>query len=89
MIPSNYPWMNVLVGLALGLVGVPAARADDARAAPDDNVTSYQFEAESVHGDLRTPYGEILQVRVRGERSSLIRVRENFIAELLKSAERL
>lgn len=51
--------------------------------------TSYDFEDDLVQGDLVRPDGENLMVRRRGARESLIRVREHFVNELLKSVENL
>lgn len=71
---------------ALMLLGVPAgALADE----PGENVTQYSFVDELVQGDLTNPNGEVLTVRPRGERQSLVRARPHFIPELLKSVERL
>ena len=80
----------MVIGLALWAVPALGAHAQDKAAPqPDGNVTSYEFEDESVHGDMYRPGIEVLQVRKRDERNSLIRVRTQFVAELLKSAERL
>ena len=54
-----------------------------------DNTTTYDFEDDLVTGDLVRPDGELLNVRRRGSRTSLIRVREHFIPEMLKSVENL
>ena len=54
-----------------------------------DNTTSYDFEDDLVQGDLVRPDGENLMVRRRGARESLIKIREHFIPELLKSVENL
>ena len=51
--------------------------------------TSYDFEDDLVQGDLVRPDGENLMVRRRGARESLIKIREHFISELLKSVENL
>ena len=51
--------------------------------------TTYDFEDDLVQGDLVRPDGELLNVRRRGRRASLIRVREHFIPEMLKSVENL
>lgn len=51
--------------------------------------TTYDFEDDLVSGDLVRPDGELLNVRRRGSRSSLIRIREHFIPEMLKSVENL
>ena len=57
--------------------------------AQDNAETTYDFEDDLVTGDLVRPDGEMLNVRRRGRRASLIRVREHFIPEMLKSVENL
>ena len=57
--------------------------------AQDGEATTYDFEDDLVQGDLVRPDGELLNVRRRGRRASLIRVREHFIPEMLKSVENL
>lgn len=84
----------LLILLAWMLLGITAsAMAQDAgdAAAPagGDNTTSYDFEDDLVQGDLVRPDGENLMVRRRGARESLIKIREHFIPELLKSVENL
>src|SRR5262249_18682384 len=51
--------------------------------------TNYDFDDDLVNGDLVRPDGEQLTVRRRGERRSLVRLREHFIPEMLKSVEDL
>lgn len=63
--------------------GAPAAGA------PAAGATSYDFEDDLVTGDLVRPDGELLSVRRRGNRASLIQIREHFIPEMLKSVEDL
>jgi hypothetical protein len=69
-------WLNVGVVLAQ---------------APIDpgNVSRYDFEDELVDGGRRNPDGEVLHARPRPEHTSLIRVREHFIHELLHSVQQL
>ncbi len=55
----------------------------------DENATTYDFEDDLVTGDLVRPDGEMLNARRRGARASLIRIREHFIPEMLKSVENL
>jgi hypothetical protein len=69
-------------------VAVPAM-AQDAAPAGGENTTSYDFEDDLVQGDLVRPDGENLMVRRKGARESLIRIREHFVPELLKSVENL
>lgn len=72
--------------LAVTLYVAPA-RAEEPRGPAD--VTEYRFDDDLVRGDLVAPNGEILRSRRRGTRESLIRIREQFVVELLKSIERL
>lgn len=51
--------------------------------------TTYDFEDDLVQGDLVRPDGENLMVRRKGARESLIKIREHFVPELLKSVENL
>lgn len=73
-------FLTVLVGASLV---APVAFAQD------ENATSYDFEDDLVQGDLVRPDGENLMVRRRGARESLIKIREHFIPELIKSVENL
>lgn len=72
---------------ALLFGGLSLASAAPAQA--QDETTTYDFEDDLVSGDLVRPDGELLSVRRRGRRASLIRVREHFIPEMLKSVENL
>jgi len=73
------------------LMAVPAvpAAAQEKGGGGGGDATSYDFEDDLVQGDLVRPDGENLMVRRRGARESLIRIREHFINELLKSVENL
>ena len=51
--------------------------------------TTYNFEDDIVQGDLVRPDGELALARRRGRQTSLIRVREHFVPEMLKSVENL
>ena len=55
----------------------------------EGNTTEYNFDDDVVTGDLVRPDGEMAMARRTGRRSSLIRVREHFIPEMLKSVEDL
>ncbi len=91
-----------LLAFVIGFAAVTTAGAQEA-AAPDPvatagaqeatseptGPTSYDFEDDLVTGDLVRPDGELLSVRRRGRRASLIRIREDFIPEMLKSVEKL
>ena len=74
-----------VLALGLSLTGFAVTGSASAQ----DDGTTYDFEDDLVTGDLVRPDGELLSVRRRGRRASLIRVREHFIPEMLKSVENL
>jgi hypothetical protein len=78
---------QLLIAFALVLPVASPVFAQDAAGGGD--ATTYDFDDEMVSGDLVRPDGEILQVRRRGERASLIQIREHFVPEMLKSVEDL
>ena len=49
--------------------------------------TVYDFDDDVVEGDLVRPDGEFIDTRRGGKISSLIKIRQHFIPEMLKSAE--
>lgn len=81
-----------LLGLVLSLVASTAAAQGNkggAAVTTDNNTTTYNFDDDLVTGDLVRPDGENLIVRKAGKRASLIRIREHFVPEMLKSVEDL
>ena len=77
-------------GILMAAFSAPAF-ADD-KAAGGDNVqykskTVYDFDDDTVEGDLVRPDGEFIDTRKGAKHSSLIKIRENFIPEMIKSAE--
>jgi len=91
----------LIIGFALfgGIALAAAPRAFAQAAAPaaaapagDDNVqykakTVYDFEDDTVEGDLQRPDGELVSSQKKAEHSSLIEIRKDFIPEMLKSLE--
>lgn len=77
--------MLVVAGTVL-MAGPAFAQEDAAGGAA---ATTYDFEDDLVQGDLVRPDGENLMVRRKGARESLIKIREHFVPELLKSVENL
>lgn len=73
-----------------------AGGGDDKAAAAggggDDNVqykakTVYDFEDDTVEGDLQRPDGELVSAQKKAQHSSLIEIRKDFIPEMLKTLE--
>jgi hypothetical protein len=84
--------MILAPSLALAQAKGKAAPAAAPAAAGGDNVTykaktTYDFDDDIVEGDLVRPDGEFVDSRKMAKHSSLIKIRENFIPEMLKSAE--
>ena len=77
--------------IALGVTPVSAQKGP-APAGGADSVqykqkTVYDFDDDLVEGDLVRPDGEFVDTRRAAKHSSLIKIRPDFIPEMLKSAE--
>lgn len=81
--------LAIFGAIAMGAAPVAAQDAAAGGGGDSENTTTYDFEDDLVTGDLVRPDGEMLNVRRRGDRSSLIQIREHFIPEMLKSVEDL
>jgi hypothetical protein len=80
---------TIRIVLAVSLL---AAFASPAIAQPKEQkpkVKVYDFSGDTIEGDLIKPEGSSVDARDFAKHSSLIRIRTNFIAEILKSAEDL
>jgi hypothetical protein len=78
--------------IAVGFVAVAghAASADDKnKGGGTAKVKTYDFSADTIEGDLIKPEGTDVNARDFAKHSSLIRIRTNFIPEIIKSAEDL
>jgi len=64
-----------------------AASGEGGEAVQFQKKTSYDFDDDLVEGDLVRPDGEFIDARRAIKQSSLIKIRDNFVAEMLKSAE--
>lgn len=73
----------LVCGMLLVMSDVASAQAEYAEK------TEYTFDDDVVTGDLVRPDGEMTVVRKKGKERSLIRVRQHFIPEMLKSVEDL
>ena len=90
-------WIACLI-VGVGLMWSATAMAQEAGAALDNggggtpNVivkkeTNYDFEGDDVEGALVKPDGENFNGEARGKTSSLIKIRGDFVPEMLKSVE--
>ena len=78
------------VALAVAVFSVSlAAPAVAQDAPPPKKVKSYDFSGDDLEGDLIKPDGDFIDTRKFASHTSLIRIRKDFIKEILKSAEDL
>ena len=82
-----------VMGVAMSLGGSAMAQtppaAGGAAQAGAQRTQEFNFTDELVQGQLVRPDGETSRVRRRSAGISLIRIREHFIPEMLKSVENL
>ncbi|HKE19800.1 MAG TPA: hypothetical protein VKB80_33220 [Kofleriaceae bacterium] len=67
--------------------GKPKAKPAAARAEEPKKVKSYDFTGDEIDGELVKPDGDFLDTRKFASHTSLIRLRKDFIKEIVKSAE--
>jgi hypothetical protein len=67
----------------------PAAKAAPAAAAATPKTKVYDFSGDTIEGELIKPEGSSVDARDFAKHSSLIRIRKDFIPEIVKSAEDL
>lgn len=77
--------------LVLFMAGVAAAqpKADKGAPAGGGKTKVYDFSGDTIEGDLVKPEGSTVDARDFAKHSSLIRIRKDFIPEIIKSAEDL
>lgn len=79
----------MIIFAVLGLSGVAFAQKKDAAPAGGGKVKVYDFSGDTIEGDLIKPEGSTVDARDFAKHSSLIRIRKDFIPEIIKSAEDL
>jgi hypothetical protein len=62
---------------------------DKAAAAATPKTKVYDFSGDTIEGDLIKPEGSTVDARDFAKHASLIRIRKDFISEIVKSAEDL
>ncbi len=83
---------NALFSILLLALTAGTALADDAKSAANDKagkVKVYDFSGDTIDGDRIRPEGSSVDAREFAKHSSLIRIRKDFIPEIIKSAEDL
>ena len=76
-----------LAAASLFLVAAPASAQNAGDNVQYKSKTVYDFDDDVVEGDLVRPDGEFVDSRKAAKHSSLIKIRADFIPEMLKSAE--
>jgi hypothetical protein len=77
---------NALAQEAAGGAAKPAGGGDEGNTTYKAK-TVYDFEDDTVEGDLQRPDGELVNSLGKTQHSSLIEIRKDFIPEMLKSLE--
>jgi hypothetical protein len=81
--------MKRIIGAVLMAIALSMAGAVSAQGVQYAEQTEYSFDDDLVTGDLVRPDTGDIVVRKKGKERSLIRVRQHFISEMLKSVEDL
>ncbi|MDB4962047.1 MAG: hypothetical protein JWP01_2046 [Myxococcales bacterium] len=80
---------KIFGSLALVLILSATAFAQKKGGGDAGKVKVYDFSGDTIEGDLVKPEGTDLNARDFAKHSSLIRIRKDFIPEIIKSAEDL
>ncbi len=75
------------ITVAVGLVLAPAAFAQQKE--PESPVTEMSFDGDVVEADFLRPDQGVAEGLIRKKKNSLIKLRTDFVDEILKSAEDL
>jgi hypothetical protein len=80
--------LGTLMLLSTAALAQPKGKANAGNGG-NAKVKVYDFSGDTIEGDLIKPEGTTVDARDFSKHSSLIRIRKDFIAEILKSAEDL
>jgi uncharacterized protein with LGFP repeats len=83
---------SIFAVLALVLAAPVAEAQRKGKAETEEDkkrVRTYDFTGDDIDGDLIKPDGEFVDTRQFASHTSLIRIRKDFIREIIKSAEDL
>jgi hypothetical protein len=79
----------VIAGAFAGPAFAQDKKGDKAAAAATPKTKVYDFSGDTIEGDLIKPEGSTVDARDFAKHASLIRIRKDFIPEIVKSAEDL
>ena len=85
----------IVAALAVVLVSTGTAGAQEKKGGGGDKagstakVKTYDFSGDTIEGDLIRPEGTTVDARDFAKHASLIKIRKDFIQEIIKSAEDL
>jgi hypothetical protein len=83
---------TAIVSIVLGTLAFAAPALAQDKGKSDDSkkkVKTYDFSGDEIDGELVKPDGDFLDTRKFASHTSLIRIRKDFIKEIIKSAEDL
>ena len=75
--------------VSMALPATADAQRKKGKAKKGKKVKTYDFTGDNIDGDLVKPDGVSIDTRTFASHTSLIRIRKDFIREILKSAEDL
>ena len=78
-----------VLGIATGSALADKGKGGGGDAGGGGKVKVYDFSGDTIEGDLIKPEGSTVDARDFAKHSSLIRIRKDFIPEIIKSAEDL
>ena len=80
---------SIIAALALAFAAPGVAQAQNKGKKVSKKVKTYDFSGDTIDGALVKPNGVQVDARTFASHTSLIKIRTNFIKEILKSAEDL
>ncbi len=80
-------WCGLFLSLLLIVGTMSVATAQPVEEAPRERV--FDFDEEAIEGEILTPDESLIEASARLERGSLIKIRLDFIDEIVRSAEEL
>ena len=86
--PNKGTTMRKLV-IMFAVLGLSTTAFAQKKGADAGKVKVYDFSGDTIEGDLVKPEGSTVDARDFAKHSSLIRIRKDFIPEIIKSAEDL